>query len=142
MSRVQHKTQITFYSIVFLYSAPCSVWSTVCSETTVNNYQRRLPEIPEQQRPQPVTCLPLRTTWFRSQRLNQTYQFLWADEAAVLSSPSEVLRLVSLAVRSDQTHFLLSPGPPYWEVPSPAVTSCVWEHKTLRVVQNLSILLF
>jgi hypothetical protein len=52
----------------------------------------------------------------------KTYQFLWADVAAVVSSPSGALQLLSLALRSDQTHSLLSPAPPYWEVLSLATT--------------------
>jgi len=47
--------------------------------------------------------------------LAKTYQFLWADVAAVVSSPSGVPQHLSLAVRSDQTHLSLYPATPYWE---------------------------
>jgi len=68
--------------------------------------------------------------------LTKTYQFLWEDEAAVVSSPSDVLQHLSLAFRSDQTHLSLSRVPPYLEVPSQAVTYCVWEHRAVCVVQK------
>jgi hypothetical protein len=41
------------------------------------------------------------------------YQFLVADVAAAVSGPSDVLQLLSLADRSEQTHSLLSPVPPH-----------------------------
>jgi hypothetical protein len=36
--------------------------------------------------------------------------------AAVVSSPSDVLQLLSFAVRSEQSHLLLSPVPPHSEI--------------------------
>ena len=63
--------------------------------------------------------------WFHCV-LTKTYLLLWADEAAVVSSPLDVLQHISFAVRLDQTHLSLSRVHPYWEVPSHAVTFCVW----------------
>ena len=74
--------------------------------------------------------------------LTKTYKFLRADEAAVVSSPSDILQHLSLAVRSEQTHLSHSPVPPYLDFPSHAVTSCVWEHKVVCGVQKWSIFLF
>ena len=62
-----------------------------------------------------IMCFLFWTTWFCSQCLSQTFQFIFADVATVLSSPSDALQLLSLAVRSDRTHLLLSPVPPHSE---------------------------
>ena len=48
--------------------------------------------------------------------LAKMYQFLVAYVAAFVSSASDVLQHLSLAVRSDQTHSLLSPVPSHSQV--------------------------
>ena len=62
------------------------------------------------------------------------YQFLAADVAAAVSGPSDVLQLLSLAHRSDQTHSLLSPVPPHSEVLSLAA-KLYYVTTTVRSVQ-------
>ena len=141
ISRVQHNTHISFHSTV-LFSAPCSVRSTECAESLVNNIQRRL------RRSQKSESLSLSHVYCCvhcvcvHSVLTKTYRFLWADEAANVSSPLDVLQHLSLAVRSNQTHVSLSRLARYSEVSSHSETSCVWKHKCVCVVQKWSIFLF
>jgi len=44
--------------------------------------------------------------------LNRTYEFHLAEDAAVVSSLSDVLQYLSLAVRSEKTHLSISTVPP------------------------------
>jgi hypothetical protein len=89
-----------------------------------------------------IMCLPLRTVWCCSQCLCQTYQFLWADESAVVPIPSEDLQRLSLAVRSDQTHSLPSPVPPHSEVLSLPVKFIVWwqQYAVLSTMLHIGLL--